>query len=139
MDQKESSLQKRDQAAAKRRVELAVSQPAFDALAAEVETRAAITASRMESAVRLYLNDKGAGRPAWPYPSFLQGSETAKDVGLELEIDEALWRSFEAEAAEQSVSLQQLAEHAAFYYSAEVDAGRITQRILDDPASAESD
>jgi hypothetical protein len=88
--------------------------------------------SRLEGAVRLYLRDKGTGRPAWPYPGFLRGAEHAAEVEVELSVDPAIWRSFEAEAREQDVSVEQLAEHAAIYFAAELDAGRITQRILDD-------
>jgi hypothetical protein len=37
-----------------------------------------------------------------------------------------------AEAARQQVSVTQLLEHAALYYAAELDAGRLTERILDE-------
>ncbi len=47
-------------------------------------------------------------------------------------MDSELWREFEEEAERQGVSVEQLAEHAAFYFAAELDAGRVTQRILDD-------
>jgi hypothetical protein len=91
--------------------------------------------SRLEGAVRLYLRDKGTGRPAWPYPDFLRGAEPAAEVEVEFSVDPALWRSFEAEAHEQDVSVEQLAEHVAFYFAAELDAGRMTQRVLDDLGS----
>jgi hypothetical protein len=45
---------------------------------------------------------------------------------------------FEAEAGKQGVSAQQLLEHAAFYFAAELDAGRITRRILDDLDATEA-
>jgi hypothetical protein len=106
---------------------IALSHSAVNALGGE-----GTVASRLEGAVRLYLRDKGAGRPAWPYPGFLRGAESAAEVEVELTVDPALWRSFEAEAREQDVSVEQLAEHVAFYFAAELDAGRITQRILDD-------
>ena len=48
-----------------------------------------------------------------------------------------LWKDFEGEATRQAVRVEQLAEHAAFYFAAEVDAGRITQRILDDLGSGD--
>ncbi len=114
-------------------VALAVSQPAFDALVGEGESGREQIERRLQGAIRLYLNDKASGRAAWPYPSFLRGSETAGDVPLELELDTDLAHAFAAEASEQSVSVSQLAEHAAFYFAAELDAGRATQRILDEP------
>ena len=94
--------------------------------------------SRMELAIRFYLRDKDHGRPEWLYPAFLRGSEVREDVELRLGLDTELWRAFENEATRQAVSAPQLAEHAAFYLAAELDAGRITQRILDDLESSEA-
>ena len=71
-------------------------------------------------------------------PGLLGGSEVSEDVALRLGLDADLWRAFENEATRQAVSVPQLAEHAAFYLAAELDAGRITQRILDDLASSEA-
>jgi hypothetical protein len=88
--------------------------------------------------MRLYLSDKGAGRPAWAYPGFLRQSQTREDVGLEFEPATDLWLQFEAEAEKQDVSPQQLLEHAVFYFAAELDAGRLTQRILDDLEAKEA-
>jgi hypothetical protein len=59
------------------------------------------------------------------------------DTEFELDVKDDIWSSFEAEAGRQDVSSQQLLEHAAFYFVAELDAGRITQRILDDLEAAE--
>lgn len=118
----------------KRSVSLAVSQLAFEALVGKEEgdRATALAPARAEIAVRVYLSDRDAAQPAWPYPKFLQGSETREDVDLELTVDPDLWLQFEAEAKKQGVSVQQLLEHAAFYFAAELSAGRITQRILDD-------
>jgi hypothetical protein len=89
-------------------------------------------AGRTESAIRVYLGDKGSEHPAWPYPGFLRGGEVEKAAGLNLDIDSDLWLQFEAEAEKQGVPAQALLTHAAFYFSAELDAGRVTQRILRD-------
>lgn len=121
----------------KRLVSLRLSQLAFEALAGEEPSGSPRAPVRTESAVRIYLSDKGSERPAWPYPGFLKGSDTQEDVELELQINPDLWLQFEAEAARQSVSTQQLLEHAAFYFAAELNAGRITQRILDDLESTD--
>jgi hypothetical protein len=93
----------------------------------------------LDGAIRCYLGDRDSARPAWPYPDFLRGSETEGDAAIELELDAGLWREFEQEAERQGVSVEQLAEHAAFYFAAELDAGRLTQRILDDLDSDEDD
>ena len=125
-------------AAGRRSVSVRLSRLAFEALAGQEGDGYLRTPGRTESAIRLYLSDKGTGRPAWPYPGFLRQSRTQEDVGLELEIDPDVWLQFEAEAERQSVSTQQLLEHAAFYFAAELNAGRITQRILDDLDSDEA-
>jgi hypothetical protein len=129
----------RGRTARKRPVTVRLSQLAFEALAAEAPSGSPRAPVRTESAIRIYLSDKGAGRPAWPYPGFLRGSETQEDLELELEVDPGLWLLFEAEAERQSVSVQQLLEHAAFYFAAELNAGRVTQRILKDLESTEAE
>ena len=129
----------RGRTAPKQSVTVRLSQLAFEALAAEAPSGSPRAPVRTESAIRIYLSDKGAGRPAWPYPGFLRGSETREDVELELEVDPGLWLRFEAEAEKQSVSVQQLLEHAAFYFAAELSAGRVTRRILEGLESTEAE
>lgn len=81
-------------------------------------------------AIRCYLNDKGSGGPGWLYPAFLRNGGAGHEVELQLSIDGDLWRSLEEEAERQGVSVQQMVEHAALYFAAEADAGRIARRIL---------
>lgn len=109
-----------------------ISQLACEALGGDEPNAALQAPVRMESALRCYLGDRGTGRPAWPYPGFLRGSETAEDERVEFEVEEDLWRGFEEEADAQAVSVDRLAEHAAFYFAAEANAGRLTERILED-------
>lgn len=125
----------RDDAAERRRFTIAISELAFDALTSG--NRAVDPSLRMENAVLCYLGDSERENPAWSYPGFLRGSETSGEVELQLEIAADVWRNFEEEAARQDVSVQQLAEHATFYFAAELDAGRVTQRILDDLSGGE--
>jgi hypothetical protein len=117
--------------APKRAVTVRLSRLAFEALCGEPQGSAQAP-SRTETAIAVYLGDKGTDQPAWPYPGFLRGSEAREEVGLELDVAPDLWLRFEAEAERQGVPAQQLLEHAAFYFAAELDAGRVTQRILDD-------
>jgi hypothetical protein len=116
----------------KRSLVLRLSQQAIDALKGEAQADTDIVAPRLESAIRLYLADRDSARPAWPYPAFLRGSEVREDVELQLSFDSDLWLLFDAEALRQQVSSQQLCEHAAFYFGAELETGRLTQRILED-------
>jgi hypothetical protein len=82
--------------------------------------------------IRFYLNEKGSGGASWSYPDLLREGSPEEEVEVELEIEDSLWREMRAEAARQRVSVTQLLEHAALYYAAELDAGRLTERILDE-------
>jgi hypothetical protein len=120
----------------KREVDVRLGSFAREALAREQRGRGvgdeAVSAAAVR-AIRCYLEDKGAEGPGWRYPSFRRG-ERKNDgrVGLHLSIDEGLWQALEEEAERQGVSAQQMLEHAAIYFAAEIDAGRVTQRIIDD-------
>jgi hypothetical protein len=86
----------------------------------------------LASAIRLYLGEREFDRPGWPYPSFLSERGENLEAALELEIEEDLWRAFEAEAGRQGASVPQLTNHAALYYAAELNSGRLTQRVAED-------
>lgn len=105
---------------------------AVEALAGERDVGAIHVPTRMVRAVRIYLGDRDTGRPGWRYPAFMRGQDVARRTTLELDVAPELWGEFEAEAEGQGVTVEQLAEHAALYLAAEVNAGRITERILDD-------
>jgi len=87
-------------------------------------------AKRAERAIRAYLGGKEEGRAGWEVPGFA-GREPAERVDLSLSLDEELWAAVEVEAAAQGVTVDQLVAHAVLYYAAEIDAGEITQRILE--------
>lgn len=82
--------------------------------------------------IRFYLKEKGGGGTGWSYPDLLREGRPEEEIEVELEIEDALWREMRAEASRQRVSVTQLLEHAALYYAAELDAGRLTERILDE-------
>jgi hypothetical protein len=81
--------------------------------------------------IRFYLKEKGTGRTGWSYPDLLREGRPEEEIELELEIEDSLWREVRIEAARQRVTVTQLLEHAALYYAAELDAGRLTERILE--------
>src|SRR3954451_7818255 len=118
-----------EDSAGKQHVTVCLSELACEAMmGAEADATVQV---RMEGALRFYLGDKGGSRPAWAYPGFLRGSEAPADVSVDFDVDEELWSTFEEEAGAQGVAVDQLAEHAAFYFAAEGDAGRLTERILE--------
>jgi hypothetical protein len=82
--------------------------------------------------IRFYLREKGSGTAGWAYPDLLRQGRPEEEVEVELEIDDSFWGRLELEAERQHVTVTQLLEHAALYYAAELDAGRLTERILDE-------
>jgi hypothetical protein len=82
--------------------------------------------------IRFYLREKGGEAAGWAYPDLLRQGRPEEEVEVELEIDDSLWGQMEREAERQHVTVTQLLEHAALYYAAELDAGRLTERILDE-------
>lgn len=83
--------------------------------------------------IRFYLREKEGEGIGWAYPDlFRQRRTEGAEMDIELEIDESLWGRMEREAERQHVTATQLLEHAVIYYAAELDAGRLTERILDE-------
>jgi hypothetical protein len=82
-------------------------------------------------AIRFYFEDRDGGQPGWRYPSFLDGSEVDGD-GWEVSLPDELWQELQAEAERQEVEPGDLVQHAAFYYGAARDAGRLTERIAEE-------
>jgi hypothetical protein len=101
-----------------------------ETLAGEQQSPGQVQAG-LEQAVRLYLGDRSLGQPGWAYPGFLRERE-AGEVELEMVADDDLLQALEEEAERQDVTVSELVEHAVLYYSAELSAGRFTQRILDE-------
>jgi hypothetical protein len=82
-------------------------------------------------ALRYYLGDRDSGRTDWPCPRFLPDIGGAARVDLDLTIDEELWQALSDEAARQGVEPERLAEHAALYFAASRDAGRVDEEMLE--------
>lgn len=123
--------------AMKRSVTISLSDFALKSLIGRGGTDSERVRAKLEQAIRLYLGDRDAGHAGWAYPSFLHDGERG-DVELELEADEGLLLALEEQAGMQGASVSQLAAHAALYYAAELDAGNLTQRILDELDAAEN-
>lgn len=115
----------------KRSVTLKLGAIAIDALGGGAESGTGPSADDLLRAVRLYLNDKDRARAGWTYPRFLR-DRNAKRIELELSLEDSLWISLEGEAERQGVTISELLEHAALYYAAELDAGRVAERLLEE-------
>jgi hypothetical protein len=83
-------------------------------------------------AIRYYLADRGSGRAGWRYPDFLREDDQVPVREVPLTVETAIWEEFTEEAERQAVSADQLLRHAALYFMADRDAGRLAQRILED-------
>ena len=115
-----------------RNVSVELGEFAYQALGGEDEKGAALVSARLPRVIEAYLADRDRGRPSWTYPAHLQEKEGQRTVPVELEIGVRSYDELGEEARQRGVSFGQLVGHAALYYLAEVDAGRMTQRILDD-------
>jgi hypothetical protein len=115
-----------------RSVTIRIGEFAYEAISGDEGAPSERIPSRAAQAIRCYLNDKSLSRPGWLYPSRLLDGDQGEEVELQLNIDDDLWRSLEDEAEKQHVPPRRLVEHAAFYFAAEVNAGRATRRILED-------
>lgn len=114
-----------------RPLKVTLSKFSFEALARGEPLGPSQAQGRIARAMRFYLHEGYRDRPGWSVPAALR-REVRTDVELELDVDEDLLRAFEAEADRQDVTLSRLVSQAMIYYAAEFDAGRITQRVLDD-------
>jgi hypothetical protein len=87
----------------------------------------------LRQAAYYYLSDRESGRRGWRYPRFRR-DEPAAEAGFDIvvDVDDSTWRRFNAEAEAQDVSVERLLEHAALYFVADLNSGRVTERILAD-------
>jgi hypothetical protein len=116
----------------KRAVTVRLGRLASQAIAGDERSGNGQASSSASEAILCYLNAKHDGTPGWPYPRFLDRGARDENVELSLSIDDELWRALEDEAERQHISAAQMLEHALLYFASEFDAGRITERILDD-------
>jgi hypothetical protein len=73
--------------------------------------------------------ERPARRAALRAPGFKpEGRGTPREIRLELDRD--CWEGLEGEAARQGVALARLLEHAALLYLADIDSGRVANRVL---------
>ena len=80
-------------------------------------------------AVAYFLKQRGADAPGHSYPELQRGKRVEPARRLQLTIDSELWERFVEEAESQRVSPDQLLEHAALYFAAQRDSGRIAEQI----------
>jgi hypothetical protein len=99
-----------------------------EALAEFTEERHNTAGAVLRTASLYYLADRDSGRPAWQVPDFLRSSPEA-GTELEVDVDDETWAVLHGEAREQGIDPQRLAEHALLYYLADLDEGKLAERI----------
>jgi hypothetical protein len=74
-----------------------------------------------------YLADRESDRPAWRVPPLADGAGASEMERVE--VDEETWRALADEADRQGVTPDTLALHALLYLVADIDRGRVTERL----------
>jgi hypothetical protein len=75
-----------------------------------------------------YLADRDSGRPAWPVPDFLRSLPLGK-AGVHVDLDDETFDALAREACGQGVETARLVEHALLYFFADLDEGRLLERL----------
>jgi hypothetical protein len=87
-------------------------------------------------AVSYYLGDRGSARPGWLLPRFRAGEEDGGPASeLSVTLSEHEWSMLVDEAKVRRAKVDRLLEHAALYYLADLDGGRIPPPMV--PATNE--
>jgi hypothetical protein len=100
---------------------------------AEFAERQGGSVSRVATtAARYYLADPDDDQPGWPVPSSARRVERERpQAGVRVEVDDATWNALLREARRQGVDIRVLAAHAVLYFMADVESGRVAQRMAD--------
>jgi hypothetical protein len=77
-----------------------------------------------------YGSELAAGRTATRVPRFGQPPVERETRTLAFELSAGCLRRLEQEAERQGIALERLCEHAAMLYLADLDAGRVAERII---------
>ena len=77
-----------------------------------------------------YESELAAGRAATVVPRFGQPAVERETRTLVLELGAECLRRLEQEAERQGLAIERLCEHAALLYLADLDAGRLAERIV---------
>jgi hypothetical protein len=101
-------------------------------LEGEAERHSITPAELGRHAVRYYLSDRGSGRMAFRVPRLSRDAAREPALELKLDLDPDTWRELEDEAERQEVSVERLLAHAIIYFLADLDAGRVERRMLEE-------
>lgn len=100
------------------------------ALAQFASRRATTPNTAVTTACLYYLRDREAGRAAWPVPRFTRGDADGTAT-LTVTLEGETWKALRDEAERQGVPAETLAVHAVMYFIADLDSGRVADRLED--------
>jgi hypothetical protein len=92
----------------------------------------------VRTAILYYLGSREDARVGWRAPRFRGGPGNVRAEGVA--VDDETWAALEAEAGRQGVPPGRLAEHAVLFYLADLESGRIAERLgaaLEEPDDSE--
>ena len=112
----------------KRSVSVRLSTFAIDALAGGSSSGREPAPADVLRAIRFYLGQAQRQGPGWAYPSFMRDRDPGGSMEFELDVDDVLWALLAQEARKQKITVEQLLEHAAMYYAAQMDSGWTGER-----------
>lgn len=112
----------------KRSVSVRLSAFAIDALAGRSATGSNPASADVLRAIQFYLGQSRRQAPGWAYPAFMRGQSPGVSVEFDLDVDDVLWALLAREASKQEITVEQLLEHAAMYYAAQMDSGWTGER-----------
>lgn len=110
-----------------RNVRLELDQFGQEALRRFAGGREDSTENVVRTAALYYLADREMHRPGWRVPRFTRDAPRPQMV--ELDLDEDVWEVMTREARRQGVDPELLVAHALLYYLADLDSGRLAQRL----------
>jgi predicted DNA-binding ribbon-helix-helix protein len=103
-------------------------QGALDGYAREHDGSAS---SAVRMAALYWIADRDSGRPAWRAPRFRRPADGDSGGALRVVLDDEIWQTLEGEAQRQNVRTELVAEHAVLYFLADLDSGRVAERLAD--------
>jgi hypothetical protein len=90
------------------------------------------TSRALRIAAHYYLGESDDERPVWLVPNGPDEVRSeSRPAGVRVEVDEATWSALVREARRQQVATGALASHAVLYFIADLDSGRVAQRLGD--------
>jgi hypothetical protein len=116
----------------RRKIPVPVRQFAAAALSAAGEPTQEGLERTLSQAVHYYLSEGEPRPPGWAVPKFLFEDAASDGHDLEVPLEPEAWQLLLEEAKRQEVEPDRLLQHAALYFAAARDSGRLTGWILEE-------